>query len=220
MSNYKDFVSDFPNRCSDLLRRFYKPAKYSDREVTLLLTIATSGLVVPFERLKPNKEGDLSPFFSDPDRHNSASKTLSELMSTKFLGSRLAGSTSTWIYFNRKVEHDDMPDQWEDLRLPQQKISNQKTCGSVLKLLRNALAHGNIFSTGIKINQLIFLSRLDWNEEKTECMEDLKHSREQGRFGVLAVSPDDFHQFLLNWFDFLSEVRMPRGIEENIHFES
>lgn len=214
MSNYRDFVSDFPNRCSDLLRRFYKPAKHSDREVTLLLTIATSGLVVPFERLRPSANGELNHPLSDPTLHNSASKHLDQLMSQPFLASRLASSTNSWTCFKRSVDKHEMPDQWEDLHLPQKPMSHEKTCGSVLKLLRNALAHGNIFSTGIKIDRLVFLASLGDEPEHLEREDEnriLPHAR---KFNVLVVSPNDFHQFLLNWFDYLAEIRIPGGIEE------
>jgi hypothetical protein len=37
MSDYRDFVQDFPRRCRDVLALFSGEARLQDREVTLLL---------------------------------------------------------------------------------------------------------------------------------------------------------------------------------------
>jgi hypothetical protein len=55
MSEYKDFVRDFPLRCHDLLKKFEPGAKLRDREVMLLLAVASAGLVVPYEGLRPER---------------------------------------------------------------------------------------------------------------------------------------------------------------------
>jgi hypothetical protein len=52
MSNYNNFVQDFPKRCDELLCHFIKPASGRDREVTLMLAVASAGFVIPFERLR------------------------------------------------------------------------------------------------------------------------------------------------------------------------
>src|SRR5687768_3967400 len=51
MSIYKDFVQDFPRRCHDVLKAFGSESKKQDRDVTLLLMVATAGFVMPYERL-------------------------------------------------------------------------------------------------------------------------------------------------------------------------
>ena len=55
MTAYKNFVQDFPTRCCDMLKDYEREALLSGREVTLTLAMAASGLIVPFERLRPWK---------------------------------------------------------------------------------------------------------------------------------------------------------------------
>ena len=46
MSAYKDFVVDFPSRCLELLNHFERDAAARDRNVTLLLLVASSAFVL------------------------------------------------------------------------------------------------------------------------------------------------------------------------------
>jgi hypothetical protein len=80
-------------------------------------------------------------------------------------------------------------------------LGKKKKCTSLLKLMRNALAHGNIFTAGDDISQLVFLSK--------------PHPGAQA-FDVLAVSPEDFRVFLVNWFQFIAQIRMPKGVYEEV----
>ena len=52
MGAYANFVQDFPKRCNILLNDFHTLAKYRDKEVTLMLSLAATGLIFPHERLK------------------------------------------------------------------------------------------------------------------------------------------------------------------------
>ena len=63
--------------------------------------------------------------------------------------------------------------------------------------IRNALAHGNIFTRGNpEIEQIILLSEAGWHE--------------QVRF--LVVAPADFRRFLKNWLGFLRELELPEDV--------
>jgi hypothetical protein len=67
-----------------------------------------------------------------------------------------------------------------------------KEVGSLLRHLRNSLAHGNIFSNdGGKIDQLLFLNLVP---EKA------------GFCHILAVDPNGFHSLLLKWFEFIKSI--------------
>jgi hypothetical protein len=72
-------------------------------------------------------------------------------------------------------------------------ISQDKVVSSMLALIRNALAHGNIFSSGSPIDRLIFVQKRDANST----------------FEVLSVSPSDFGDFVRGWVKFLSDSNMP-----------
>ena len=56
MSEYRDFVSDFPSRCAELLSSFEQQARHRRREVTLMLCVAAPTIIVPLERLKSPSE--------------------------------------------------------------------------------------------------------------------------------------------------------------------
>lgn len=49
MSVYKNFVSDFPARCAELLGDFERSRRFRKREVTLMLCVAMPSIVVPLE---------------------------------------------------------------------------------------------------------------------------------------------------------------------------
>lgn len=199
MSGYANYVQDFPSRCRQLLQLFDGKARQHGREVTLLLSLTTSALIVPFERLRVDKDGKTHPF-ADAN-HQRASQQFQELMDQAFLTSRLAlGLEGPLIYFKQGVEPCDHPEQWEALRLPTNVLSRTKQCCSLLKLLRNALAHGNVFSAGREINQLVFLSRA---------------YKDSADFNVLAMTPNDLRLILCNWIDFLSELKLPSEIQES-----
>lgn len=216
MSNYRNFVSDFPKRCDDLLRHFFNEANVRDLDVTLMLTVATAGFVVPFERLSacrearpqtcPHCEKELPtrpPVMHparDRARYAAAAQEFDELLKRPFSGSSLGKESAPdeW-FFAREVEAEGQdPDGWPDLRNPKP-VSREKSAGSILKHVRNALAHGNVFTRGSPINLIVLLSKADG----------------ASKYAMLAVTPAAFRHFLHNWFKFLRELPMPDGVLED-----
>lgn len=64
--------------------------------------------------------------------------------------------------------------------------------------IRNALAHGNIFTRGNpEIEQIILLSERAVGTNK---------------FNFLAVAPADFRLFLKNWLEFLRDLDLPEDV--------
>ena len=80
-------------------------------------------------------------------------------------------------------------------------MSKDKLARSVLAHLRNALAHGNIFTHGDPIDLLIFLSR---------------PSEESPTYAMLAVTPLDFRTFLRNWFSFVKSLQIPEALFDGL----
>lgn len=193
MSNYRNFISDFPDRCGSLFRDFERPARNRGREVTLMLCAAMPSIVIPLERLTgPGK--DTAHPSRDWQRFERAKTDLDELVGQDFLGSRLwpASDSRAWS-FDELADVSDGPDSWPELRDPKP-LGTKKKAGTVLWHLRNALSHGNIYSRGNpEIEQLILLSK----------------SRGAPRFSFIAVAPDDFKTFLSNWLTFITEVDLP-----------
>jgi hypothetical protein len=91
MTAYKNFVEDFPRRCRDILDLAGKPALSRGREVTLTLMVASAGLVVPYERLKPDGGGGghIDHPSGDNKRFADAAAKLRSLLDAPFMSSCL-----------------------------------------------------------------------------------------------------------------------------------
>ena len=85
MSSYKNLTKVFPKRCYDLLK-LYPFARLADRDVTLMLTIASAGLTIPIERLEQKNY----PYpFKDSVKYQQAHSELNNLLAEKLCGSIL-----------------------------------------------------------------------------------------------------------------------------------
>lgn len=87
------------------------------------------------------------------------------------------------------------PDSWEGLQ-KSRPISKKKTVGGILSVIRNALAHGNIWTLRDPIEAIIFVKRVSTDDKV------VRH------FDFLSVSPHEFQHFLEGWFDFLISLRI------------
>lgn len=158
MSNYRDFIRDYPTRCQTLLQTCMHSARHNGREVTLMLALASTGLIVPYERLIKSAS---SPHPSD-DRTTfpAAAQEFSKLVKLPFVGSELLRNTSgAWMFGPLSSTRGD-PDSWPELQVATP-IAASKTIGRTLSHLRNSLAHGNIFTKGgTTVSSLVFVSKL------------------------------------------------------------
>lgn len=188
MTAYRDFIHDYPSRCRRLLDTHFTNARENDLEVTLLLSVASSGLIVPYARLSE----DAHPA-RDADRFGEAKGKLDRVLGAPLLASELWDTTDPGSW--RSGELRDLsgdPDAWPlDAMKP---VSRQKEAGSIVKVLRYALAHGNVFTRGRPhIDTLVFLSR--------KCQVDPMLG-----YRCVVVSPVDLKCFVLNWLDTLGGV--------------
>ena len=196
MTAYRDFTGDFPSRCMEVLDHQMAWAKFRGRDVTLLLMVSSAAFLVPYERLRP--ESNRSPHPSgDNERFAELAKRLEELMATKFCGSRFCpNAQSSWkVAKNVPFVGGDL-DGW----FPPQSlkpVSDEKAVSSMLTLIRNALAHGNVFTTGNPIETLIFVQKRESDKGSAT------------KFEVLSVRPEDFSNFIREWVAFLRESQVP-----------
>ena len=144
MTAYKNFVDDFPRHCREILKFADKPALFRGREVTLALMAASAGLVVPYERLKPDG-GKIDNPSGDNKKFSAAADHRRTLLAAPFLLSAVGGTpVPTWHYGKLKSVTGDA-DSWEELR-NRRPVQVDKTVGNVLRIIRNVLAHENIFT--------------------------------------------------------------------------
>ena len=112
MVMYRDYVSDFPNRCSELLDELHFEARRMGLEVTHLLSITAVGLIMPYERLRQIKEESQTPHPSgDNLRYEEAVSEYNDLLNEFFLSSPLwPDGASTWRKGKIKVLDEKVPD--------------------------------------------------------------------------------------------------------------
>jgi hypothetical protein len=82
-------------------------------------------------------------------------------------------------------------------------LTDQTQAIQVFAIMRNALAHGNLWTKPGKskhIRGVVFLS-----EDKDP------HGGVVG-YKYAYVSTEDFYNFLMNWFGFLKQQRIPAGV--------
>jgi len=119
MTAYTNFIEDFAGRCMEVLQKAEKSALLSDRDVTLSLMASSAGILIPFERLKP--EGKWSHPSGDKKNFPEHANRLKELMDESFLGSKLhPEKESKWLSgsLNSLIANPDNwgnPDSWPEL---------------------------------------------------------------------------------------------------------
>jgi hypothetical protein len=194
MTAYKNFIDDFPCRCRDILNMAKRPALHRGREVTLTLMVPSAGLVVPYERLKPDIGWGDHPS-GDHNTFADAAGKLESLLRQPFMFSRLCSEgNSTWRV-GKLLSVTGDPDSWKGLQ-KSRPVSKDKTVGGILSVIRNALAHGNIWTLQDPIEAIIFVKRV-LNDDKV-----VRH------FDFLSVTPHALQHFLEAWFDFLISLRI------------
>ena len=225
MSCYQQIVVDLPLRCQELLAAFFDKAKWKDSEVTFLLSLAETSIVIPYERLKePSVESmkcphcrkvlglcpicgkELKPLpqshpSGDRERLSEASKEMDSFKNTVFIGSAMWPYEVAGSWRCAKLKSVDELDFVKETEL--KGAEGGKKAWTVLKHIRNALAHANIFTVGGRvIEKIVFLS-----------------SRGCSEWDYLSVTPDDFKTFLGNWMKVLATIRISEGLTPDSDIE-
>lgn len=122
MSNYDNFVSDFPRRCLELLRGFEKSRDFQKREVTLMLSLATSSIIIPYERLRGSESNHLGHPSRDWEKYPPVKESLDDLLQQPFIESALwpQSSPGSWRCGGPLAEVASEPDTWGELKEPKQ----------------------------------------------------------------------------------------------------
>jgi len=194
---YRNYIADFPGRLAELLRCC--PAiQVKDHDVTLLLAVATSGIISPWERFqKPiprsrNPHKRLGHQQMDWDTYEMARQKFEKLLHEDFLGSRLwrDSNPGSWQRVNDLDDASMGIGGWPiALHYKEENWAGYKV-DYLLQFLRNSLAHSNFEARGNPISHLRFHG----------------HYGSVIRYEVLDVSIPDFQEFLNNWFGFLKTL--------------
>jgi len=194
MTAYKNYIEDFPRRCREILEIAGKPAFSRGREVTLTLMVASAALVVPYERLKRDGRWGDHPS-GDRNTFADAAGKLESLLDQPFMSSCLcAEANSTWRV-GKLLSVTGDPDSWVGLQ-KSRPISKDKTVRAILSVIRNGLAHGNIWTLRDPIKAIVFVKSVTDDNKLVP------------KFSFVSAAPYEFRNLLENWFDFLISLRL------------
>jgi hypothetical protein len=198
MTVYNDFIYDLSARCGEVLKFAYDLAKANDREVTLLVMTATAAFLVPFERLRGGMT--IEHQGGDRKRFPELARHLDSALGRPFLDSPFHdGDSSSWSI--GKVPRMD-----QEAFLDPEPLPRTTPAGQVFGIIRNALAHGNLWTgpprIGSQIEGLVL-----WSDDRD------KNNVVVG-YKYIYVSPNDFRSFLHKWFIFL---KFPDELVYNLH---
>lgn len=203
MTDYRDIYCDLPSRVHEVWQRTQAAEANAseDRSVTAMLMAAAAGLAMPFENLKDVGIGNGEhwkdhPAFQASDQPK-YKKTLEACdLFFKQPIEACAGLQNAILLQCRELKNirDAAESGQGDASL---NIAKHKV-RFALKILRNALAHNNIF--GIRdgqgqIEKLTFFSQSNWC---SNC------NRTDG-WDVLVMPVASFETFLSKWFELLKK---------------
>lgn len=208
MSCYDDIYSDFPLRCAEVWESFGKDAKVMNRDVTLMLMCAAGGFATPWDQLKipegEAKNGPVHPAFFNFDRRKYA-KCLKEV------GKALTGELSDSPLFEHIQFEDayyghaktiDLIRDMAEFRSPRALQLAAQRPRQIVKALRNAIAHNNVYAyarqKGNEISDLTFFSEVVLNPGSGNKVID--------HYEVISLSVTDFRTFLAAWFALLRKA--------------
>jgi hypothetical protein len=191
------FATEYPERCLQLLEAFEPIAKDRDLFGTFSVMLASSILLVPWERASnrhPLKQ-----------EHGGGLQTaLKALEKQKWLVADFwAGAGHGEWRFSRIMGDPNNAYEWRD-DSGQPSFSREantvqkRTVSEVFRVLRNALAHGNIIyldekgleTEGTRVQHIAFLSRYEESEEERAAAETYR---------LVTVREADFLSFVRAW---------------------
>lgn len=184
MSNPKNYLIELPKRCNELVQRYFEKElnqkTVEKLEVTLLLSLATPVFCFSNE-IKKKKE------FSNKVNFSKLTDTFNE----QFLESSFINGISE-ISTEGKAKKDQM--SLLKNNRPDKLTKSKKKVGTLINIIRNALAHGNIqFIGDSNIEQIRFCSA-KFKDKKMEIFE---------YYHFLELTINDFKVLLKNWCDYL-----------------
>ena len=195
---YKNFIEDFPKRCGKILDTYRDQDRKNGQEVTHMLAIASVAVTIPFERLRKPPDGIKHPAH-DRERYDRANGEFANLCDQSFLTSCLwvdtKNSWKTGLVKKEAIRLD--PGSWIS---DSDHLTETVKVKEVLERIRNALAHGSIFTLPNEkdeIKNIIFLSK------------DKAGGNFYGNFKMIVVLTEDFYKFLVKWISFLSDLNIP-----------
>ncbi|MDP2258618.1 MAG: hypothetical protein Q8J89_02730 [Caulobacter sp.] len=197
------FATDFPKRCLELLENFEHQAGRLNLLTSFGVTMASALLVIPMER-----QGKKHPF-REQEYGSSLQKALRVLERQRWqLADFWEGAHPLGWHFSRIVTDPNLVGGWLDQNgVPSASAGadtmERRSVSEVLRVLRNALAHGNIVYLdptrsevpGLPVRYIAFLSRY----EQPAPTSGTSGVAMPETYRVVIVPDEDFIAFLKDW---------------------
>jgi hypothetical protein len=208
------FAIEYPRRALDLIRMLETQARESNLLGSFGLLAASAILTIPFERLRS------SHFLHNGARDADLAKNLKALEKAAFLEApfwrsepdRAAWQQSRVVNAVNDV-HGWLDQDGIDPRSDKANTIGTRKASEVLRVLRNALAHGNIIyldKNGQEIagNQMVYMAFLSRYEENAE-------QREQAETYRLVITTEEaFLQFVKSWAEWIGSLDLDPRLAE------
>lgn len=206
------FAIEYPRRALELIGMLEAPARENNLLGSFGLLAASAILTIPFERMRS------SHFLHDDARDADLVKNLKALEKAVFLEAPFWGAEpdgGAWRQ-SRIVNAVDEVHGWldQDGCDPRSEESNTiqtRKASEVLRVLRNALAHGNIIyldKNGQEIagNQMFYMAFLSRYEETAAQREQAETYR------VVIATEEAFLQFVKSWAEWIGSLDLDRRL--------
>ncbi len=191
------FATEYPERCLQLLEAFKSIAQERDLFGTFSVMLASSILLVPWERannrhpLKQEHGGGLQGDLKSLEKQKwLESEFWSDASPGEWRFSRIMGDPNNAYEWTNENGNPSFSDEANTIR--------RRRIGEVFRVLRNALAHGNIVyldeqgweTEGARVQHIAFLSRYEESEEQRAAAETYR---------LVTVRETDFLPFVRAW---------------------
>lgn len=194
MSSYKDLTNEFPKRLKEIKEVCLphlngKAIDTENRDVSFLIALITTTLAIPMDKIK--KDG----------KEHGYSKIKDKVLKDSFFKELDLEKIS--FGYEKNPEYNT-PEEWSN--------SDKKgtlTVESFLSIMRNAVAHGNLYFTeeSDNINKIAFVSE-NRTKQSSKCHEcNIKPPNEKDEdkpYKFLIFEITEIEKFLDAWINFLS----------------
>lgn len=200
------FVVEYPERCRELLEVLEPIARQRELLGSFSLLVAAAMFTIPYERLKAKHP------LAREDREQPFYEALRRVEGQKFLKAEFwtAPTADEWR-FSRIMTRPGSTYGWKDedgvhpMRPDARNTIAKRTANDVLRVIRNALAHGNIIyldengqeQHGARLRYLAFLSRYEETDGQRAASETYR---------LVTSTEDGFVVFVKAWASWLESL--------------
>jgi hypothetical protein len=193
------FVVEYPERCLELLEMLEPMAGEKEMIGSFSLLVAASIFLIPYERMQARH-----PLYQGRDvRLDRALRQLDKKEKFQTAGFWGGEAPQGWR-FSRIMRNQNDTECWVDEKGKHPVASDAentfqgRVAGDVLRVVRNALAHGNIVylnsdgkeKRNTKLQYLGFLSRYEETEEQKKLAETYR---------LVVTTEEEFLRFIKKW---------------------